>query len=70
MLTHEIQLHVDTVVENTELPVVLENTEPVIVGHIDKNFIWLINYEQELQGLLLTDSSKAKSPYYTIHSAL
>ena len=55
---------------STELPVVVENTVPAIVGPIDKNLIWLINYEKELQGLLITDSCEVESPYYTIHSAL
>ena len=54
----------------TELPVVVENTVPAIVVPIDKNLIWLINYEKELQGLLITDSCEVESPYYTIHSAL
>ena len=49
---------------------VVENTVPAIVGPIDKNLIWLINYEKELQGLLITDSCEVESPYYTIHSAL
>ena len=47
------------VVENNELPVVVENTVPAIVGPIDKNLIWFINYEKELQGLI-TDSCEVQ----------
>ena len=57
-------------VGNTQLPIVVENTVPEIVEHIDKNLIWVLNYEQELQGLLIKDSGELESHYYTIRSAL
>lgn len=78
MVVENIELHV-AVVENTELPMVvenihlpmmIENTElPVVVEPLDKNLIWLINYEQELQVLVITDR-EVESHYSTIHSAL
>ena len=54
---------------SVDLPIEVENNDDLPKAAENESHIWIINYEKELQGLIITDQ-EIEPHYYDIHTAL